>query len=170
MPAMHEHLVSALDPQPGERWLDVATGTGRVALLAAARGATVTAQDRAPGMIRTARRLSAVHGVRIAFDVGDCQALPYATASFDAVSSAVGAIFASDHWAVARELGRVCRPGGRLGLVAWRPDKDFAAIFEPYEPPRRRGRRPRPIGDAKRTSSTCSGATSSYGSRRGTRR
>jgi SAM-dependent methyltransferase len=86
-------------------------------------------------MIAAARRLAAEDALRIRFDVGDCQALPYRDASFDAISSAVGAIFAPDHQAVARELGRVCRPGGRIGIVAWRADEEFAAIFEPFEQP-----------------------------------
>ncbi len=134
MPAMHRHLVDRLAPRAGEHWLDVATGTGRVARLAARAGATVIAQDISPSMIDTARRLTDAEGLSIDFDVGDCQALTYADGSFDVISSAVGATFAPDHRAVARELARVCRRGGRIGLVAWRPDPGFRAIFEPFEP------------------------------------
>jgi SAM-dependent methyltransferase len=61
--------------------------------------------------------------------------LPYDDASFDVVASAVGVIFAPDHSAVARELARVCRPGGRLGLASWRPNPAYSAVFEPFRPP-----------------------------------
>jgi SAM-dependent methyltransferase len=132
MPGLHDHLVDRLAPRRGERWLDLATGTGRVARIAARAGAEVTAQDSAPGMIDRARRLAADERLRIDFDLCDCESLPYADASYDVVSSAVGAIFAPDHRAVARELGRVSRPGGRIGIAAWRPDEEFAAIFAPF--------------------------------------
>lgn len=126
---IHDRLVAALDPQPGLRWLDVATGTGAVALRAARRGAQVTAQDLAGGLIATACRLAAEQRLPIAFDIGDCEELPYPDASFDVVSSAHGAVFAPDQLAVAAHLARVCRPGGRIGLTAWRPGGAIAAYF-----------------------------------------
>jgi SAM-dependent methyltransferase len=101
--------------------LDVATGTGEVAICAAMRGARVTGQDLAVELIVTARRLAFERAVEVDFDVGDCERLPYADAAFDVVSSAQGAVLAPDHRAVARELARVCHPGGRIGLTAWRP-------------------------------------------------
>lgn len=122
---IHARLVELLAPKPGERWLDVATGTGRVALLAAARGADVTGVDSAPALVATARRLAHEHGLDVRFDVGDCEALPYEEASYDVVSSVMGLVFAPDHAAVTRELTRVCRPGGRIAFTAWRPDPDF---------------------------------------------
>jgi SAM-dependent methyltransferase len=145
MADIHDRLVTVLDPHPGERWLDVGTGTGAVALRAARAGAEVTAVDFAPMMIDTARRLAAEQGLAIAYDVADAQELPYAHASFDVVSSAHGVVFAPDHAAAARELARVCRPGGRLGLTAWRPGPGgdaFARVLEPYEAPRSPGPRP----------------------------
>jgi SAM-dependent methyltransferase len=132
---LHDHLVDALSPRPGERWLDVATGTGAVAARAAHMGAVVTGVDLAPRLLETARRLAAEKGLAISFDVGDCEDLPYKDASFDVVASAVGVIFAPDHSAVARELVRVCRLGGRLGLVSWRPNSAYSAVFEPFGPP-----------------------------------
>lgn len=133
--ALHEHLVGRLRPRPGEHWLDIATGTGRVARMAARKGADVTAQDLSPAMIESARRRAREEGLAIRFDLGDCQALPYADGSFDVVASAVGLIFAPDHDAVARELARVCRRGGRVGIAAWRPDPGFKRIFEPFQGP-----------------------------------
>lgn len=135
---IHDALVEALVPQPGERWLDVATGTGAVALLAARGGADVTGLDLAPALIETARRKSAAQGLSIRFEAGDAEALPYPDSSFDVVSSAIGTQFAPDHAAVARELTRVCRPGGRLGLACWTPESgvaDMFAVMRPFMPP-----------------------------------
>jgi SAM-dependent methyltransferase len=128
---LHDQLVEELSPQAGERWLDAATGTGAVAIRAARAGAEATGLDLAPRLVETARRLAAEEGLAIRFEVGDCEQLPYDDASFDVVASAVGVIFAPDHRAVARELARVCRPGGRLGLVAWRPNPEYVAVVEP---------------------------------------
>jgi SAM-dependent methyltransferase len=113
----HDALVDALVPRLGERWLDVATGTGAVALRAARAGANVTALDIAPAMLATARGRAAAAGLPIRFDLGEAERLPYSAASFDVVTSAQGVIFAMDPEAAARELARVCRPGGRLGLT-----------------------------------------------------
>jgi SAM-dependent methyltransferase len=133
---LHDHLVAELTPDPEQRWLDVATGTGAVAIRAARAGADVTGLDLAPRLIETARRLAADEGHAIRFDVGDCEDLPYEDSTFDVVSSAVGVMFSPDHHAVARELARVCRPGGRLGLAAWRPNPDYEAVMAPFrEPP-----------------------------------
>jgi SAM-dependent methyltransferase len=132
---VHEHLVRALRPAPGVRWLDVATGTGAVATLAARAGADVTGVDLAPGLIETARRLAAEEGLEIRFETGDAEALPVADASFDVVSSSMGLIFAPDHAALVRELARVTRPGGRIGFSAWKEDACFMPITRKYSPP-----------------------------------
>jgi SAM-dependent methyltransferase len=118
---MHDDLVARLGPQPGEKWLDVGCGAGAVAMRAARAGADVTGADLSDVMIETARRRAQEEGLDIAYDVGDAEKLPYDDASFDVVSSSVGAFLAPDHAAVARELTRVVRPGGRLGMTAWRP-------------------------------------------------
>ena len=122
----------------GERWLDVATGTGPVALRAALAGADVTALDLAPAMISAAVRTAACAGVNVRFDIGDAEALPYGAASFDVVTSAQGVMFALDPQAAADELARVCRPGGRLGLtcLARTPsNEDFVSLWRRFLPP-----------------------------------
>jgi SAM-dependent methyltransferase len=110
-----EHAVDALDPQPGERILDVATGTGWAARLIAARGAIVTGVDLGEEVIEAAKSLSS----DIEFRVGDAEALPFPDNHFDAVISTFGVMFARDPEAVARELARVVRPGGRVSLANW---------------------------------------------------
>jgi SAM-dependent methyltransferase len=132
---VHERLVRALEPKPGERWLDAGTGTGAVAFLAARAGADVSGLDLAPGLIETAGRLAQEAGLAIRFEVGDAEKLPVADESFDVVSSSMGVIFAPDHGAVARELARVLAPGGRLGFTAWRPEMPFRAVTGKYAPP-----------------------------------
>jgi SAM-dependent methyltransferase len=127
---IHDHLVAALSPAKGERWLDLATGTGAMALRAALAGADVTALDLAADLIETARTLARQAGLDVRFEVGDVQRLPYGDASFDVVSSAHGVVFAADHAAVARELARVRRPGGRIGLSFWRPNTEMAPLWE----------------------------------------
>lgn len=129
-----EDLVAALEPQSGERWLDVATGTGAVARMATSAGARVTGLDLSPALIETARRESDGAGLDIRYDVGDAENLPYEDASFDAVVSTYGVMFAPDHAAVARELARVCRPGGRLGLASWTEDSGIGDIFRVMKP------------------------------------
>ena len=131
---MHDDLVERLDPKPGERWLDVATGTGEVAFRAAEAGAEVTGSDLAPGLIETAKRLAAERGLDIDFHVGDCERLPYEDASFDVVSSAVGVMFAPDYRAAAGELPRVTRPGGRIGLTNWKADTGVHDMFKAMSP------------------------------------
>ena len=131
---IHEALVDVLDGQPGQRWLDIATGTGAVALRAARTGAEVTGVDLAPALIEIARRNAATQRVDVRFETGDAEALPHEEASFDIVSSAIGTQFAPDHRAVARELARVCRPGGRLGLACWTPTSGVADMFKVMKP------------------------------------
>jgi SAM-dependent methyltransferase len=134
----HDHLLREIEPQAGLRWLDVATGTGEVAVRAAAGGADVTGLDLAPDLIESAKKRAQDAGVDVTFDVGDAEALPYEDGSFDVVTSSFGAMFAPDHAAVGRELGRVCKPGGRLGLLTWHPKLGVAEFFKvmaTYMPP-----------------------------------
>jgi ubiquinone/menaquinone biosynthesis C-methylase UbiE len=134
----HDHVVEVLGVTPGERWLDLATGTGAVAVRAARRGASVTGVDFAPVLIDTARRLAAEEGIDIEYEVGDAENLRFDDGSFDVVSSTFGVMFAPDHEAVAAELARVTRQGGRMGLACWRPDGGVADLFRlmaPFQPP-----------------------------------
>ena len=110
-----DHAVDALDPQPGERVLDVATGTGWAARRIADRGAIVTGVDFGEEVIEAAKQL----GTGIDFRVGDAEALPFPDDHFDAVISTFGVMFARDPEAVAAELARVVRPGGRISLANW---------------------------------------------------
>jgi ubiquinone/menaquinone biosynthesis C-methylase UbiE len=132
---IHLHLVERLAPRRGEAWLDLATGTGAVALLAARAGADTTGVDFAAGLIEAARRNADEKGHDVRFEVGDVEQLPFEDASFDVLSSSMGMIFAPDHAAVAREVARVCRRGGRLGFTAWEPGTGFSPVFEKYRPP-----------------------------------
>src|SRR5256714_14565663 len=112
---MHDDPGDRLAPKPGERWLDLATGTGEVAFRAAEAGAEVTASDLAPDLIETANRLAADRGLEIDFHVADCERLPYDDASFDVVSSAVGVIVPPHHPPLCSRPERAPRPGGRIG-------------------------------------------------------
>jgi ubiquinone/menaquinone biosynthesis C-methylase UbiE len=130
-------LVRACGIGPGQRVLDVAAGTGNVALRAAAAGADVVASDLAPENFAAGRREAERLGVSLEWVAGDAEALPFADASFDVVTSSFGAIFAPDHQAVADELVRVCRPGGTIGMANFTPDglaADFFGVFAPYAP------------------------------------
>jgi len=122
---IHAEVVERLHPKPGTRWLDVATGTGAVALLATRAGADVVGVDIAPRMIELARAKTGELLVR--FEVGDAESLPYQDAAFDVVSSVFGVIFAPKHGAAARELARVCRR--RLALTAWCPNRELAELY-----------------------------------------
>ena len=122
-------LLAAVPVEPGQQVLDVATGTGNAALHAAAAGAHVTGLDLTPELFDTARRRAAERGVAVEWIEGDAEALPFADASFEAVLSIFGVQFAPRHELVARELARVCRPGGRIGLVNWTPDSHIGDLF-----------------------------------------
>ena len=119
---VHELVVERLDPRPAERWLDLACGTGAVAERATARGAAVTGVDLAPVLIKTAAERATQRGLDIDYRVGDCERLDLPDASFDIVSSTCGIMFAPDHEATARELGRSRGPaGGSASRTGRRP-------------------------------------------------
>lgn len=123
------HAAQRLSPKKGEQVLDVATGTGWSARNAARTGARVTAVDIAPELLRAAEDLSRHVEPRIEFRIADAENLPFADGQFDRVISTFGVMFAGDHAGAARELGRVCRKGGRLCLATWVPDGAVARFF-----------------------------------------
>lgn len=134
---VHEALVEALDPRPGELWLDVGCGAGNLAELAAGAGAAVTGIDLSPRLVEVATQRAAAGRYEIEYRVGDAESLDVGDGSFDVVVSCFAAIFAPDHDAVARELARVCRPGGRLGLATWTPEGSIGDLFRtlaPFQP------------------------------------
>ena len=130
-------LVEACEVGPGQRVLDVAAGTGNVAIRAAEAGASAVACDITPENFEAGRREAEGRGVEVEWVEGDAEALPFGDGEFDAVMSTFGVIFAPDHGAVADELVRVCRPGGVIGMVNFTPEgaaADFFDLFAPYDP------------------------------------
>src|SRR5262245_22982863 len=116
-----ERLVRRLKIRPGEAVLDVACGTGNAAIPAAEAGARVVALDLTPELFERGRERAGETGVDIDWVEGDAEALPFEDESFDVVLSTFGSMFAPRHQVTAREMARVLRPGGRLGIAAWTP-------------------------------------------------
>jgi SAM-dependent methyltransferase len=148
IPSLGPILVDAVGIGPGDRVLDVASGAGNAAIPAAQRGATVVASDLTPELLETGRQDAERLGVFVSFEEADAEALPYADASFDAVLSVVGVMFAPHHQATADELLRVVRPGGRIGLISWTPDGFIGQMFatmKPYAPPPPPAAQPPPL-------------------------
>ncbi len=127
-----DQLVNLLEIAPGERVLDLATGTAEVAVRAARTGAKVTALDIAEPMLAKARERVASEGLDVTFDQGDVEYLPYEDACFDVLVSNFGMIFAPDHANVAAELARVSCPGARLGFTAWKPNPKLGELYRRF--------------------------------------
>lgn len=119
IPRLGARLVELADVHAGEHVLDVAAGSGNAALPAARARAIVTALDITPALLEIGARRASADGLDIDWMLGDAEAMPFAEASFDRVLSCVGVQFCADHAAAAAELVRVCRPGGRIVLIAW---------------------------------------------------
>jgi SAM-dependent methyltransferase len=124
-----ELLCEAVDLRAGERVLDVACGNGNAALAAARRFCQVTGVDYVPALLERAVQRAAAEGLEATFQEADAEELPFPDDSFDVVLSTCGAMFAPDQERTAAELLRVCRPGGRIGMVNWVPDGYVAALF-----------------------------------------
>lgn len=125
-----EEFVKGLNLQPGARVLDVACGTGNLALPAARLGAVVTGVDIAPNLVAQARENAKREGLTAQFDEGDAEALPYDQASFDSVITMFGAMFAPRPDLVAAELKRVTRPGGAIAMANWTPTGFIGQMFK----------------------------------------
>lgn len=131
------------------RLLDIGTGSGSsIAIPAALRGADVVGSDITDAWFPAARRRAAEAGAEVRWVVGDAVELPFDDGEFDVVTSTFGHMFAPDHDAAARELVRVCRPGGRIGLCCWTPESHFSRmvmILGGHLPPPPPGFRPPPL-------------------------
>ncbi len=125
-----ELLAEACDLRWDERVLDVAAGNGNATLAAARRGCTVVSTDYVLGLLRQGERRAQAENLDVAFQVADAEALPFEDATFDAVLSTFGVMFAPDHTRAAAELARVCRPGGRIGLASWTPEGFIGQMFK----------------------------------------
>jgi SAM-dependent methyltransferase len=123
-------LLSRMDIRPGLDVLDVATGTGNVAIPAAALGADVVGLDLVPDLLEIARARAARQNVVVEWIEGDAEELPFEDEAFDRVLSVFGVQFAPRHEIVAHELAGVCRPGGLIGLVNWTPEGLIGELFK----------------------------------------
>jgi SAM-dependent methyltransferase len=125
-----ESLCEALDLRAGERVLDVAAGNGNVSLAAARRFCEVTATDYVPALLERARERANAERLPLKIQEADAEALPFADNSFDVVVSTFGVMFAPDQDRAAKELVRVCRPGGKIGLANWTPEGFIGQLFK----------------------------------------
>src|SRR6201995_4265976 len=125
-----ENLAEALELLPDERVLDVACGSGNGAIAAARRtwGGT-TGADFVPARLERGRERAAAERLEVEFVEADAQDLPFEDASFDVSMSIFGAMFAPDQERTARELLRVVKPGGRIGMANWTPDGSLSEFF-----------------------------------------
>ena len=134
---MSELLCEAVDLRPGQKVLDVATGSGNTALASARRFGETTGIDYVPALLERGRERAAAERLEVAFREGDAESIPFPDASFDVVLSTVGVMFAPDQEKAAGELLRVCRPGGRIGLANWTPEGfagELGSLFGSYLP------------------------------------
>jgi ubiquinone/menaquinone biosynthesis C-methylase UbiE len=124
-----ESLAEAADIRAGERVLDIAAGNGNATLAAARRFAEVTSIDYVPALLDKGRMRAAAEGFRVSFRNADAEDLPFEDGSFDVALSTFGAMFTADYTRPAREMLRVVRHGGRIGLVNWSPDGFMGQLF-----------------------------------------
>lgn len=125
-----EQLCEAADVRAGEKVLDAACGNGNATLAAARRFATVTGLDFVPALLDNARERAAAERLVLDLHEGDAENMPFPDASFDVVLSTYGIMFTPDQERMARELARVCRPGGRIGLANWTPEGFIGQLFK----------------------------------------
>ena len=125
-----EQLAEACDLKTDERVLDVAAGNGNASLAAARRGCVVTSTDYVPSLLERGAERARAERLEMRFQAADVEALPFDDASFDAVLSTFGVMFAPDHARSAAEMARVCRSGGRIALANWTPDSLIGRMFK----------------------------------------
>jgi ubiquinone/menaquinone biosynthesis C-methylase UbiE len=125
-----EELCEALDIRSGQKVLDVAAGNGNVSLAAARRWCDVTATDYVPALLDRARERAAAERLQMNFREADAEALPFQDASFDVVVSTFGVMFTPDQDRAAREMVRVCKRGGKIGLANWTPGGFIGQLFK----------------------------------------
>jgi SAM-dependent methyltransferase len=133
-----ECLCEALDVRSGTSVLDVAAGNGNATLAAARRWCDVTSTDYVPALLESARKRAEAEGHIVKFREADAEDLPFPDGSFDVVMSTFGVMFTPDQDRAARELARVCKPGGRIGLANWTPEGFVGQLFKTigrYVPP-----------------------------------
>lgn len=141
-------LVQATGIGPGDRVLDVAAGTGNAAIPAAATKASVVASDLCPDLLEAGARIAAQRGVELEWREANAHELPFGDDEFDVVMSCIGVMFAPFHQLAADELVRVCKAGGRIGLISWTPEGHIGklwAAMKPYAPPPPAGAEPPPL-------------------------
>jgi SAM-dependent methyltransferase len=141
-------LVQATRIAKGDRVLDVAAGTGNASIPAAETGASVVASDLCPELLEQGSRQAAERGVELEWREANAHELPFSDNEFDVVMSCIGVMFAPFHRLAADELIRVCKPGGRIGLISWTPEGHIGKLFsamKPYAPAPPPGAQPPPL-------------------------
>ena len=127
-------LVQATAIAPGDRVLDVASGTGNAAIPAAETGASVVASDLCPELLEQGSRLASERGVDLEWREANAHELPFGDDEFDVVMSCIGVMFAPFHQLAAGELVRMCKPGGRIGLISWTPEGHIGQLWAAMKP------------------------------------
>src|SRR5690242_3696553 len=133
-----EMLCEAVDVRSNQRVLDVAAGNGNATLAAARRFADVVSTDYVDALLDRGRKRARAEGLNVTFQQADAEALPFPDASFDVVLSTFGVMFTPRQEQAARELTRVCKPAGKIGLASWTPEGFIGQLFKTigkYVPP-----------------------------------
>lgn len=125
-----EQLCETIDLKPGSRVLDVAAGNGNATLAAARRFCEVVSTDYVDELLKKGQARAQAEGLTVTFQVADAEALPFPDAEFDVVLSTFGVMFTPDHARAARELIRVTRSGGCIGLANWTPEGFIGQLFQ----------------------------------------
>jgi ubiquinone/menaquinone biosynthesis C-methylase UbiE len=125
-----ETLCEALDLRAGARVLDVAAGNGNATLAASRRWCDVTSTDFVGALLERGQARASAEGLAVQFETADAENLPYADAAFDVVLSTFGVMFTPNQEKAARELARVCKSGGKIGLANWTPAGFIGELFK----------------------------------------